>query len=69
MRAPSSSTMAAVVRVATASAWRFILPKPVLWGSPTTLEGELGFIDTMLGGTDIDQDALALRASATTTRS
>lgn len=28
------------------------------WGSPTTLEGEFGFIDTFLGGADIDQEAL-----------
>ena len=34
------------------------LAKAGAWGSPTTLEGEFGFIDTFLGGTDIDQDAL-----------
>lgn len=34
------------------------LAKAGAWGSPTTLEGEFGFIDTFLGGADIDQDAL-----------
>lgn len=34
------------------------LAKAGAWGSPTVLEGEFGFIQTFLGGAEIDQDAL-----------